>query len=95
MAIDSTENLRTKSILNALADSLLSREADQTAFHDEYDEIDVINTVQIFQSVLSLYGIKHNKIQSESDAEKAGRVLANLVLNMTGIDTRTFYKKDN
>jgi hypothetical protein len=84
---------KTQEILAELSMALVSRDADKLSFYSKYTATDVMNALEIFNCVASNYGIKNGRITSEKDAEIFGKALANVVFNMTGIDTKTFYKK--
>lgn len=80
-------------ILDELATALISRDADRTSFDDNYTADDVMNALTIFSCVASNYGIKEGRITSEKDATAFGSALSNVVFNLTGIDTKTYYNK--
>ena len=81
-----------KEILDGLATELITRDAENTSFHDSYEPKDIMNAVAIFSCVLSNYSIKNGRTVSERDAKSFGESIAHIVFNMTGVDTKTYYK---
>lgn len=79
-------------ILNELSFLLLERDADHKSYFDTYTEEDVMNALTIFNSIASNYGIKNGHIKSPEEAEAMGNAIAQLLLEMTGIDSKTYYK---
>jgi hypothetical protein len=69
------------------ASTMLQSEADQWAYHLNYDTADLLNAVYILQHVASNIGIKNGTI-TEQNVEELGLRIHDLVLAMTGYDTR-------
>lgn len=68
------------------ADIMLRSEADQWAYHLNYDTADLLSAVYILQHVASNIGIKNGTI-TEKNVEELGLRIHDLVLAMTGYDT--------
>ena len=78
-----------KIIKNALCEwsnVTLTADADEWAFHLNYDPEDVLNATLIFQHVLQNFGIKHGVI-NEANAASFGHRLHDFIQSMTGLDT--------
>ena len=71
--------------LNFWADTMLTADADEWAYHLNYFSRDIINASIIFQHVLSNIGIKSGII-TEENTEELGKRLRQLVIDMTGYD---------
>ena len=80
------------SSLKRLAIKLLDRDADNTSELDMYTAEDVMNAVIVFNSITSNYGIHQGIISSQKKAKEFGNALHRLVLERTGVNTKTYYK---
>lgn len=77
--------------LDELATTLITRDADNKSFKDEYTPEDVMNATHIFSCILNNYGFKRGTMRLDN-AEIAGECIADLVKGMAGVDTKTYYK---
>jgi hypothetical protein len=80
-------NSHIKAALNEWSDICLKSEADQWAYQLNYNDMDVMNVCYLFQHVCSNIGIKAGFINEKNTVEFGNR-LHDLVMDMTGVDTR-------
>lgn len=74
------------------SDICLKADAGEWAFLLNYDTADVMNVCLLFQHICSNIGIKKGLINEEKAVEYGNR-LHDLVQDMTGVDTRTYYER--
>lgn len=85
-------NKHIEDALKQWANILLSMNATDTSYLLKYTSQDVMNAVHIVFCVAQNYGIKHGII-NENNAEEIATKMHDAIVEMTGIEPRTFYDK--
>lgn len=80
-------NQHIKDGLKQWSDICLMADADNWSYYLDYDKQDVFSVTQLFMHVCQNIGIKKGRI-GEKAAEVYGNRIRDLVMSMTGFDTR-------
>ena len=90
-----TESLE---VLGQLADQCILNDAEEKAWMYHYDDEDIMNACIVFYHILG-NRFAHDKTKSTdalalstSEAEECANRIHDIVFDMTGIDTRKYYK---
>ena len=93
------KGLAIATILDSLCDTTLHLDAENESEGIRYTEEDVMNALQVFMHVTGNYAIHKLMDEHGQDMNKVEHMqmnaakLADWLLDMTGINSRTFYSK--